>query len=39
MESPEFEEFGKAMIEYITHYLDNIRDRYVEKPIGVTRDT
>lgn len=27
MESPEFEEFGKAMIEYITNYLDNIRDR------------
>lgn len=29
MDSSEFREFGKAMIDYIADYLDNIRDRQV----------
>ncbi len=27
--SDEFREFGKAMIDYVADYLDNIRDRRV----------
>lgn len=29
MDSDRFREFGKAAIDYIADYLDNIRERYV----------
>ena len=28
----EFREFGKAMVDYVADYLENIRDRKVIKP-------
>lgn len=28
MDSQQFREFGKAMVDYIADYLENIRDRY-----------
>ena len=38
--SDEFREFGKAMIDYVADYLDNIRDRRVlpEVKPGYIRD-
>ena len=32
--SEEFRQFGKAMIDYVADYLDNIRDREVLPKVG-----
>lgn len=33
MEAKEFKEFGKEMIDYVANYLENIRERYVNKTL------
>lgn len=37
MEANQFREFGKAMIDYVAEYLENIRDRLVEFLVKISK--
>lgn len=38
MEAGDFKDFAKAMTDYIAEYLENIRDRYLDKYLNISKN-